>query len=285
MKLKYRVYINLIVQSYLFATSKMSKKYVPSFIKEQTTVPSNTVPSVRTFVNNKFEALSDDFSMTKNTPVINTSLPAKLAPKLAPATLASITSNGTVSVTPSSLSQQGGPKKSFASKFSEQAKIASNPNYKPPPKVIDVNSADEFPTLGAPKNVVTKTVSNISAEYIKVDKPPGLSFAEKAKEWAQQKQDEVDEANRKAIEEENKRCTAALNRGIGCIGMKRFKNNTNHSVDEDEDYNYEESSLGDDDSFEVPEQDEEPSSSEDDENDNEINQNVGWDGRRKGDLY
>lgn len=279
----------------------MSKKYVPNFIKEQAptpsvpSVPSNSGPSwitQRASVNNtnKFEALSDDFSITKNKPVVNTSLPAKEAPKLAPATLASITSNGTVSTAPSSVSQQGGPKKSFASKFSEQVKIASNPNYKPPPKVVDVNSTDDFPTLGAPKiavtkPAVTKPVSNIPVEPVKVDKPSGLSFAEKAREWAKQTREEAEEATRKAIEEETKRRTAALSRGIGCIGMKRFKNNTNYYDDEDEDYNYEQSSLGDDDNFEVPDQDEEPSSSEDDENQDEFNQNVGWDGRRKDDLY
>jgi hypothetical protein len=94
----------------------MSRKYVPSFLKDQlsNTAPtpntntnnmSNTSswqgqkPSVPLSYSNKFEALSDNFPMNKkNKPIVNTSLPAQLAPKLAPATLASLTGNNSVAV-------------------------------------------------------------------------------------------------------------------------------------------------------------------------------------------
>ena len=81
-----------------------------------------------------------------------------------------------------------------------------------------------------------------------------------------------------------------LNNGIGIIGMPRFKkrgNNYNENDENNQDYNqqFEQSSLGDDDSYEVPEEDEEPYSEEDTDNLDEFNQNIGWDGRHKDDLY
>ena len=73
----------------------MSRKFVPSFLKEQGNtavagagagVGAGAEPTqTRAFINtNKFAPLSDDRH-------INTSRPAKEAPKLAPATLASAT--------------------------------------------------------------------------------------------------------------------------------------------------------------------------------------------------
>ena len=66
--------------------------------------------------------------------------------------------------------------------------------------------------------------------------------------------------------------------------MRRFKTN-DYDDDEDDDYNpnCDQSSLGGD-SYEVPENDQ-PPSEEEEEEENEFNQNVGWDGRRKDDLY
>lgn len=252
----------------------MSKIYVPSFLKNQSNTPSTRVwPEQNT---NKFEALSDNFSMKKDTPIVNTSLPAKEAPKLVPATLASITSNGTDFTTVVG----SGPKKSFASKFAEhaknaeQTKNAANPHYVLPPKPVNVTSEDDFPSLGGPKKTIAVKLGADS-------KPVAVSFAEKAKEWAKQKEDEAVEAIKKAAEEEKNRQDLLLYKRTTIIGFNRCKNK--YENNDYDDYNYDESSLGDDDSYEVPEEDEQPS--EEEENEDEFNQNVGWDGRHKDDLY
>lgn len=269
----------------------MSKKYVPSFLKEQqsatvTPASSDSAPSwlsqrqsAPLAASNKFAALADDFNTKKEKPVVNTSLPAKEAPKLAPATLASITGGGA----PVGASGSG-PKKSFAAKFAEQAKIASDPNYKPPPKPVNVESEDDFPTLGGPKKPAAGAWSKPKNEVVESapEKATTLSFADKAKEWAKQKEEEEEQARIKAMEEEKKQREAALHRRMNIIGINRYNRQYAAEDDEDEYYNAEESSLGDDDSYEVPEFEEETSEEEDEE---EFNQNVGWDGRRKDDLY
>ena len=283
----------------------MSKKYVPSFIKEQqsSNTPSNTQSNTsdgswltqrNSIANttNKFEALSDNFSMKKDKPIINTSLPAKEALKLTPATLASITSNGKGVVAPSGSSGTGS-KMSFASKFAEQVKIASNPNYVRPPKLVDVNSVDEFPSLGAPKKpttIIQPTTKKLEKleEMEKpelVEKPVTISFAEKAREWAKQKEDEEKRAQLELLRQEQLRSEARLLTTGPLIHFRRNKPGYYQDDDDDEDKQYDESSLGESDSYEVREEDEQPSEEENEEDNNEFNQNVGWDGRRKGDLY
>jgi hypothetical protein len=272
----------------------MSKKYVPSFLRDQ---QSNSTPTTNTNTSfwpgqnnstssNKFSALSDDFPMTKNEkPIINTSLPARLAPKLVPATLASITSNGTVPVVSSG---NGGPKKSFATKFAEQARIAQDPNYVPPPKPVDLKSEEDFPSLGAPKKPPTtgawgaKPTTNAVVEPTK---PAGASFAEKAKEWANKKAEDEEKARKRALRQERLRREAELIRSMPIMGFRRRQ-----EVDEEDDEDlfnphYEDgSSLGDD-SYEIPSEDDEVPEDDEDNEENEFNQNVGWDGRRRDDLY
>lgn len=278
----------------------MSKKYVPSFLKDQqSTSNSNTTSTTAPFWpgqptnNNRFAVLSDDFPTNK--PVINTSKPAREAPKLAPMTLASATSNGAVPMGgaggPSVLGVGTGPKKSFASKFAEQAKIANNPNYKPPPKPINFQSEEDFPSLGGkPVNkVITKsevTGTTCATSTTSTTSTTGTNFADMAKGWAKHKEDEEERARIKAEQEEKRRSEAMLMRSIPIIrGPRHIRKDDCHNEDENQEDspNYEESSLGDDDSYEVPEGDTEPSD-EDDEN-GEFNSDVGWDGRKRGDLY
>ena len=276
----------------------MSKKYVPSFLKDQQST-SNTVAAPNTTqsasfwpgrqgaegagrtlsTDNKFAALSDDFPMKK--PIINTSLPAQMAPKLVPMTLASATSNGASGAVGAS-----GAKKSFASKFAEHVKNANDPNYKPPPKPVNFSSEDEFPSLGGNKvspqkeaNVVVMPVDSIPKSS------SNQSFAEMAKGWAKQKEDDEENVRQKAAAEALLRHKADIMRGIPNINRIR-RQYANYDDDEEEEYNpnYDESSLGDDDSYEVSEGNGEPSD-EDDENGEEFNGDLGWDGRKRGDLY
>jgi hypothetical protein len=279
----------------------MSKKYVPSFLKDQ---QSNQAPTSNTNTNatsfwpgqktstplsasNKFAALSDDFPMTKkDKPIVNTSLPAQQAPKLAPATLASLTSNGSAPVAAAGGSSSG-PKKSFASKFAEQARIAADPNYQPPPKPVDFKSEDDFPALGAPKKPIAGAWGakpNANPVVEPEEKPAVTSFADKAKEWAKKKEEEAEKARQKAAMEEKRRREASLIRTLPIMGLRRRQEYDDEDEDEDYNPNYDESSLGDD-SYEVPENDGEPSEEDEEEDDDEFNQNVGWDGRRRDDLY
>lgn len=282
----------------------MSKKYVPSFLKDQqsTATPVTTTNTNGSFwsgqktstplsSSNKFAALSDEFPMTKkDKPIVNTSLPAQMAPKLAPATLASLTSNGSTPIATSGGSGSGS-KKSFADKFKEQVKIAEDPNYKPPSKPIDVKSEEDFPSLGAAKKPVTGAwgaklaVPVVNKIVEPVQKSAAPSFAEKAKEWANKKAEEEEKARRRALKAEKNRREALLMRTMPILGMRRLQNQY-EDEDEEDDYNpnYDESSLGDD-SYELPEDDMSPSEEEEEDEDSEFNQNVGWDGRRRDDLY
>lgn len=274
----------------------MSKKYVPSFLKDQQSnqVPTTTTNTSEAFwpgptpinSSNKFEALSDDFQMTKKDKlIVNTSLPAQQAPKLAPATLASLTSNA-------SANTAGGPKMSFAAKFAEQARIADDPNYVPQPKPVDFKSEDDFPALGATKKSVTGAwgtkpvvvAATAANSAIEPTKPATPSFAEKAKEWANKRAEEEEKARIKALREERLRREADLIRGMPIMGFRRRRQEDEDEDEEDYNPTYDESSLGDD-SYEIPDEDGEPSEEDEEDEDSEFNQNVGWDGRRRDDLY
>jgi len=114
----------------------MSSKYVPPSLRNGTTV-STSKPSL----------------------LINTSLPAKDAPKLVPATLASLTCD--VSLT-----------SSFKNMNLEKVSIYKG-NTKPA-----APTEDDFPTLG-------------SKPSVKPTAKPMMNFAEKAREWAiKQKEDD-----------------------------------------------------------------------------------------------
>lgn len=248
----------------------MSKKYVPSFLKGESSQTSfNTVTST-----NKFEALSDDSHIK---PLVNTSLPAKEAPKLMPATLASLTLNNNSNI--------NGIKGSFAAKFAVQAKITSEPNSMPS-KLVDVTSENDFPSLGGSAKPIKSGWGSKSVSNIETINPSGttISFADKAKDWAKQKEEKIEEVQRKVIEEEKKRGDSELRKRIAVFNLKRNQRKVIEDNNEDE-YSNDQSSLGEDDNYEVPEYVEEPSEEENDEENDEFNQNIGWDGRHKDDLY
>ncbi len=252
----------------------MSKKYVPTFLKDQQTAPATSNgsfwPGQNTNNTNKFAALSEDFTMNKKEkPIVNTSLPAREAPRLAPATLASLTSAGAAA---------GSSKKSFASKFAEQARAAEDPNYKPPPKPVDFTSTDDFPTLGAPK----KPGNVVVAPKPVVEAKPAGAYADMAKSWAKQKEEAEEKARQKAARDARRRAEKEqLRRVMPSIRLHRHQEEYNS--EDEEDRPYDESSLGDSDSYEMPEDDQEPS--EEEENEEEFNNDIGYDGRRRGDLY
>lgn len=275
-------HITLITISPLvYNNSKMSKKYVPSFLKNQQTETSSL---------NSFAPLSDDYiaptsqnnykgSYVKH--LVNTSRPAKEAPTLVPATLASLTANKSSSNTSSNINSNG---KSFSANFAERI----NGSYIQTEKPVDITSFDEFPALGgsALGGVSKKYENNVSS----VEKDAS-SFANKTKLWAA-KQKEEEELNRlEELRQQQLRKDSARAKEIALINLRRngeelFRSDDSSSDDEEfYQRQYDQSSLADsDESFEVPEFDDE-SMSEDSEESGEINQNIGWDGRRRNDLY
>lgn len=256
----------------------MSRKYTPTFLKDQqnaTAVPSNTETTTRSFWPG---------SKTEK-PLVNTSRPAMEAPKLEPATLAQLTSNG--SVPPIVSGGGGGPKQSYAARFGQQAKVAADPNYVPPPKPIDLTSEDDFPSLGAPAIPKASAPRKPENTVIEAPKAPGgASFADLAKSWARKKEDEEEAERRRVMREEQRRREAErIRRTIPLISIRRRQHD--FEEDEEDDYNptYEDNSLGESDSYEMPDDDDQPPTEEEEDEEGEFNQNVGWDGRKRDDLY
>ncbi len=264
----------------------MSKKYTPSFLRENVANATTTTTATAAATNepvtqsrfagggvvtsNKFSALSDDFpSINSNKPSTqNASVTAKPS-TLAAATLASITS-----------SQPNTGKKSYASKFSENSKGAggySKPAPKPEPKV-DVSSESDFPTLGAP-SVIRKNASNSSLASTSSATGTAVAattskYSDFAKSWAQKIKEEEEaaaaEAERKRKEQEEYNSLRSM---IKMPGFKHKKNDNYVSPDDIEDddeyHNATDDYLGgnDDDDYHVPSGDEEEDEEEfDDEN-------------------
>lgn len=289
----------------------MSKKYVPSFLREGGVKQDVRDDSIREVVDpptrnfsqernnsNAFSRVSHDHKKEK--PVVE-------VPKLAPATLASITSQSPLN---GESSKSGG---SFASKFAEQVRISEDPNYQKP---VDLSSADDFPALGAVKknNVIIPPFKPQPLERRQPTEKPKLtelkpftssapSFAEMASLWAKKKEEEDREKaeieRKKELEEEKMRQAARLMKKVPVLGSIGRRGVIKGDSDEDEEENAyvnpdEQSSLGGGSNYEYEE--EESFEGEDDEfaereegnedgEEDEYNPNAGWDGRRKEDLY
>jgi len=159
--------------------------------------------------------------------VVNTSLPAKEAPKLAPGTLASLTApSGTPLPTTS---------------YSSMYRIPPS-KYVKPAAAIKVESTEDFPSLGS---TIKKPIA-VTAK---------ASFADLARDWAKKKQEEEEkkklddalEADKKRLQyESDARLTREVHKGIHklLIGKKRDiqeeEDQTNIPPPDDYDYdNYE----------------------------------------------
>ena len=302
----------------------MSKKYVPSFLKEGAlkegalkegalkdgalkdgALKEVIDPPTRNFSqernnSNAFTKVSHEYRKEKPVTVD--------VPKLAPATLASITSLSPVS---GETGKSGG---SFASKFAEQVRISEDPNYQKP---VDLSSTDDFPALGAVKknNVVIPPFKPQPRERRQPAEKPKLteltelksgsapSFAEMASLWAKKKEEEDREKaefqRRKELEEEKMRQAARLMKKVPVLGSIGRRGISREDGSEEEEENAyvnpdEQASLGGGSNYEYEE--DESFEGEDDEfgdgdgghedgEEEEYNPNAGWDGRRKEDLY
>ena len=248
----------------------MSKKYTPSFAK-------NVV-------------CPDDTPQEK--PLVNTSLPAREAPKLVPATMAALTSTGD--------NNGGATGLSFGSKFAKKVTTSVSDD-----KPIDCTSQEEFPSLISTKpkaaNTTVKSVALSSqprvakvlpkirdeseVPEVKVQKS---SWASMAKSWAKQTEEEEAAKKERELQEENRRKELeALRKSMP--KMKRGTSRIQSQFDMESGYN---KGVYDDDSddYEVPEGDVIGGDSSGDEYGGGDNQEerggAGWEQRRHyDDLY
>jgi hypothetical protein len=282
-------------------------KYVPAFLKEQQQ-QTNTSPTSNSHSDsiwsrsNRRDNSSNDFPMnrrerpdTMDTPrrafTSGATTNATTNTNAMPATLASLTSGSggwnTVN--------NKGNNKSYASKFSNQVRVAQDPNYVPPPKPLDINSQEDFPTLGGKpqatsKPKVTQPTNKASTirqtELADAPKPAG-KWANMAKAWAQQDEDEKEAARLREVEEENYRKEMEILNAMHLPTFNHHRRNNYYDEEElDEGYNQYEEEEADSYVYESSETEEEPSDNDNQETpDDEYNSNTVWDGRRKDDLY
>lgn len=232
----------------------MSSKYVPPSLRNvNTSSHTNSTMHANVSSGTTTRPLSMSSSDSVKTSMVNTSLPAKEAPKLVPGTLASLTSS-----TDTSSMQTG-----FQQMTLEKVSIFKGTTTTKKPALTD----EEFPTLGGKPRAAAKPVMN---------------FAEKAREWAaKQKEDEriaAEEAEKERIrinvermmkekeEEEEKRYKKTI------VTIASKKKSDEFLLDEDKTRRY------------VEEEEEEPYESPVDEEEYEEEEqeeyNSHWDGRR-----
>lgn len=192
--------------------------------------------------------------------LVNTSLPAKEAPKLVPATLASITS-----------SSDGNNASSVATSV-KNTNLEKVSIYKGNDKKVNLGS-DDFPSLGGkPKASVVKPVEK-----------PAMNFAAMSREWAEKQKEEAriaaEEAEKERMrlqlermmkEKEEKEEKIYKKQMISLASIKRTKENEaeNRNDYDDDDYTEE------DELYESPLDEDEEDEDEEDE------YNSQWDGRR-----
>jgi hypothetical protein len=247
-------------------------RYVPAFLKEQQ--QNNTSPTDNSGWNT-VGSRNNGFPMNRRDRPDDT--PRR---PLAPATLASLTSAGVNS----------GGNKSFASKFTERVKVAQDPNYVPPPKPLNVNSNDDFPTLGL-KPLKPSMTNKVAPEptirqNVMAQKPAG-KWASMAKAWAQQEEDEREAEHAREVEEERKRREMELFRSmpLPTFVHKRYNDYSCEYEDEEDEYNNDEKDSFVYESSDTEDEPSEHGEGEGEDGDNEFNSNTVWDGRRKDDLY
>jgi hypothetical protein len=243
------------------------RKYVPSFLKNQSDASGGAGTNV-----NRFAAFDDDFKAPKTNTVVTA------APSLKPATLATLTSDST--------KPKGG---SYAARFSEKSGYdGSRGKATVEVKKTDISSEEQFPTLG----VTAKKPVGAWGKSVVAAAAGGVKFSTLAQQWSKHKEEEEAIAEELRLAEEKKRLeeemmALALKNSIKRSGLG-FEN-PDYS---EEDYFHNpyaaQELLADEDSVELPSEDE-PSEGEfdDDEYDEngEHNPNIGYDGRRKNDLY
>jgi hypothetical protein len=218
-------------------------KYVPRFTTSESSKPAEA-PQPHATQNRRWGA--------ELKPVVNTSLPAQLAPKLAPVTLASATA---VPLAPISIKHH---------------KVAAN-----------VSSMEDFPSLGgksATKSAVTSGTSfaSLSRNWAQQQKEEDAKAKEEAEREASWKQFQQQEREKEAIE------NSAMQR-ISLIGATQFLNKKKGDSDDEKFFEDDNDHLNDE-HYSSDEPEEEVY--DDDENEDDYVNDGTWDPRKHRDeLY
>jgi hypothetical protein len=246
------------------------RKYVPSFLKNQTATPNAGAGSST----NQFAAFDDDFVAPKAA----TATPTMTAPT----TLASTTSTKSNPYKGGTYAQRFSNEKALAGSGRASSTLASTTIK------VDTSSENQFPILGG----AVKKQAGAWGKKSEEDESK-TKFASLAKGWAKQTEDEEVAAELKRREEEKKRQEEEMLAALLKSSSKRIKTDglENPDILEDDYFSNPYTShdqLNDEDSVEMPSEEE---STEDDEDEDyidengEYNINIVYDGRRKDDLY
>jgi len=276
----------------------MSRKYVPTFLKEQQAEsltqnntagqwPGNQSLAKPLTTGNRFSALSEDFPMNrKSSPLVQTSdqMPSVFGKTktntVVPGTLASLTATNATNVS------ESGSKKSFASKFTERQKQVEDPNYKPPEKPLDFKSEDDFPALGgfgAKKPLAVNKEQKPEENKVVLPAIKKSGYADLARGWAKKKEDEeAMELQRKHGEEIERRERELMK---STIVRHTFKQSARKYDDDEEDEENQEEAFSEYSSVSEGRGEEEFISEGDEDQDGEFNPNTTYDRRHKEDLY
>lgn len=249
------------------------RKYVPSFLRNQGSNGTGAAGGAGTNVN-RFAAFDEDFEAPKAA-AATTTITTTATASLKPATLASLTSDSK-------------PKgRSYAERFSEKSRYEDRRSG---PAVVevkktDISSEEQFPTLGgAPKKPAGAWGKPAAA---------GAKLSTLAQQWAKQKEEEEAAAEVLRLAEEKKR----LEEEMMALALKNSIKRSGFGLENpdytEEDYFHNpyaaQELLVDEDSVELPSEDEPSEGDEFDEDEydenGEHNPNIGYDGRRKDDLY
>lgn len=243
----------------------MSKKYVPPFMRDSSQSNSSSQPSQQnSFWDSTPQQDNQRFNFSSNRttnsyqPLVNTSKPAKEAPKLEAGTLASLT------------------KQTSSSTTSSTPYVPLSNKTKP----VNVQSDQDFPSLGGSTKVKSLSLNNTYASLAR-------SWAEKKKEDDERAKKEAKElADKKRLEKENEEKEKQL---------FKIRANTYHALykmnNKDDDTEYD---LGDnkrvaldiDDSYDSFPSDYDYVDDDDEDQQNEDELDDAWNRRRsKNDLY
>jgi hypothetical protein len=236
------------------------RKYVPSFLRNQG--PNGGAAGGAGTNVNRFAAFDDDYKAPT---------PATAA-TVTPATLATLTSDSK-------------PKgRSYADRFSEKSRYEKKET--PIVKKTDISSEEQFPTLGG-------VAKKPAGAWGKPAAAGETKLSTLAQQWAKQKEEEEAAAELLRLDQEKKR----LEEEMTVLALKNSIKRSGFGL-ENPDYNEDDyfhnpyasqELLADEDSVELPSEDEPSEGDEFDEDEydenGEHNPNIGYDGRRKDDLY
>jgi len=195
---------------------------------------------------------------------VNTSLPAREAPKLVPGTLAALTRNPHATSATSSTSIPSIPSAPYRSSTSE-------PYRRPTQRVIP--SAEEFPSLGGLKTALPK-------------KEPTRSYAEMSREWVKTAKEKEEEDKKRAEEERSQQTPEDVFRHhvISMVPLNATTTVASATRKEYDGIGGSKEEWSDESDLSDPHVDTEVLSPSDEDPD-EFNSNIVWDRRSKNDMY